>query len=107
MTSTVNASGGTPVSFKTCSTSSAKLPFASWRPDTFTARPTVGSDARRHSAQSRHACSSTQRPMTVISPLHSASGTNSAGATLPNLGCRHRTSASRVRGRRVATSHMG
>jgi len=43
---------------------------------------------------SRQAWRSTQAPSGTIRPLSSASGTNSAGATIPRVGCCQRNSAS-------------
>ena len=78
-------------------------PLPSCSADTFTATRTSSS----HSAAVRQASSSTKRPSWSISPLCSATGTNSPGGTQPRSTSHHRTRASRVVTRAVATSTIG
>ena len=50
--------------------------------------------AARHAAPCAQACSSTHLPISVISPVSSASGMNSSGGTTPRTGWFQRISAS-------------
>ncbi|MCY1306235.1 hypothetical protein D9M70_560860 [compost metagenome] len=87
--------GSAPVNFSTSSTSWTKSGWWNWRALTFTAMLSRAVSGCFDQATScMQADCSAQRPNGRISPVSSASGTNSEGITMPRSGCCQRISAS-------------
>jgi hydrogenase maturation protein HypF len=89
--------GGRPLSSRAWATSSTTSGNWSWRPDRLMLRVggfSRGGLLRCHSAACRQASRSTQAPRGRISPLASARGMNSVGATSPRAGWFQRARAS-------------
>ena len=66
-----------------------------------------GARAGRETAASAHAVCNTQSPSSLIKPVSSASGMNSAGETMPRSGWRQRSSASTPTTRPVRNDTCG
>ena len=85
--------GSSPLAARASSTTPSRSGWRSCAGETFTATVT-SSPSARHAAACRQASRSTQAPSGTISPLASATGTNSPGATGPRSGWVQRSSAS-------------
>jgi len=106
VTSIINALAGSRASASSRRTISATFPAISCRGETLTETTSDG-ERRRHDAACRHASPITHSPSSLIAPVSSASGMNSAGPTSPRVGWSQRRSASQPTMEPVASEAKG
>jgi hypothetical protein len=103
----VSWAAGNPLSASAATTSRVTSTSISCRGERFTAIRSGASTSADQAAAWCSACRSTQRPISMMAPLSSASGMNSAGDTVPSCGWCQRTNASKPVVRPSASSTVG